>query len=130
MIQYHLDELMDKHADLGELFSAFGKSGKPNSDAIAELALNNYIEMRDLTARPEFQLRLKIEKRIAAAYPDQFQTSYSMVTFSHRPYSEALTKSKKQSQLLDEIMRLNNIADTWESEEVLTIAKKWIEANA
>jgi hypothetical protein len=41
-----------------------------------------------------------------------------------------LTKSKKQSQLLDEIMRLNTIADTWESEEVLTIAKKWIDANA
>lgn len=125
-----LDELMNVHTDLGELFSAFGKSRKPNSDAIAELALNNYIEMRDLAARPEFQLRLKIEKRIAAAFPEQFQTSYSMVTFSHRPYSEALAKSKKQSQLLDEIMRLNNIADTWESEEVLTIAKKWIDANA
>jgi kynurenine 3-monooxygenase len=125
-----LDELMDVNADLADLFSAFGKSRKPNSDAIATLALNNYIEMRDLAARPEFQLRLKIEKRIAAAFPEQFQTSYSMVTFSHKPYAVALKKVRQQSQLLDEIMRLNNIADTWESEEVLTIAKKWIDANA
>jgi kynurenine 3-monooxygenase len=79
------------------LFSAFGKSRKPNSDAIATLALNNYIEMRDLAARPEFQLRLKIEKRIAAAFPQQFQTSYSMVTFSDKPYAVALEKSKNKA---------------------------------
>jgi kynurenine 3-monooxygenase len=70
---------------------------------------------------------MKIEKRIAAAFPDRFKTLYSMVTFSHIPYVTALSKSKHQSQLLDKIMHLSNVNEIWQSEEVLSIAQKWLD---
>lgn len=113
-----------------EALDKYQHSRKPNADAIADLALYNYIEMRDLSAQPEFQLRLKIEKNIAAHFPQRFNTLYSMVTFDCVPYAEAQQKATKQGKLLDEIMRLDNIADKWDSPEVMAMAEKWIAANA
>ena len=49
-----------------------------------------------------------------------------MVTFDQVPYSEARNQAKEQGTLLDEIMRLDNIADRWDSAEVLGIAENWI----
>ncbi|MCW3124597.1 MAG: kynurenine 3-monooxygenase [Bacteroidetes bacterium] len=112
-----------------EALDKYQYSRKPNADAIADLALYNYIEMRDLSGQPEFQLRLKIEKHIAAHFPQKFNTLYSMVTFDRVPYAEAQQKAAKQGKLLDEIMRLDNIADKWDSAEVMTMADKWIAAN-
>ena len=85
--------------------------------------------MRDLSAQPEFQLRLKIEKKIAAHFPEKFNTLYSMVTFDQVPYAEAQKKATEQGTLLDQIMRLENIAETWDSETVLSMAGDWIEKN-
>jgi kynurenine 3-monooxygenase len=113
-----------------EALDKYQHSRKPNADAIADLALYNYIEMRDLSAQPEFQLRLKIEKNIAAHFPQRFNTLYSMVTFDRVPYAEARQKAAKQGNLLDQIMRLDHIADKWDSPEVLAMAEKWIAANA
>jgi kynurenine 3-monooxygenase len=113
-----------------EALDKYQHSRKPNADAIADLALYNFIEMRDLSAQPEFQLRLKIEKHIAANFPQKFNTLYSMVTFDRVPYAEAQKKAAKQGKLLDEIMRLDNIGERWDSREVLAIAKNWIEAYA
>ena len=112
-----------------EALDKYQHSRKPNADAIADLALYNYIEMRDLSAQPEFQLRLKIEKNIASHFPQKFNTLYSMVTFDRVPYAEAQQKAARQGKLLDQIMRLDNIADKWDSAEVLDLAQKWITAN-
>lgn len=122
-----LFQLIESSSSQQEWLDTFQKSRKPNADAIADLALYNYIEMRDLSARPDFQLRMKIEKRIAAAFPDRFKTLYSMVTFSHIPYVTALSKSKHQSQLLDKIMHLSNINEIWQSDEILAMAQKWLD---
>jgi len=84
--------------------------------------------MRDLSAQPEFQLRLKIEKKIAAHFPDRFNTLYSMVTFDQVPYAEAQKKATEQGALLDEIMLLDNIADRWDSVEIIEKAEKWLNA--
>ena len=122
-----LDEILDAtNENWDEALDKYQYSRKPNADAIADLALYNYIEMRDLSAQPEFQLRLKIEKNIAAHFPGRFKTLYSMVTFDQVPYSEARNQAKEQGTLLDEIMRLDNIADRWDSAEVLGIAENWI----
>ena len=99
---------------------------KPNADAIADLALYNFIEMRDLSGREDFQLRLKIEKKIAQRFADKFMTHYAMVTFSDLSYSEAKKRGEQQSELLDKIMALPNIESKWDSDEVLTIAENWI----
>ena len=124
-----LDEILETaNENWEEAFDQYQHSRKPNADAIADLALYNYIEMRDLSAQPEFQLRLKIEKKIAAHFPKHFSTLYSMVTFDQVPYAEARKKAAEQSVLLDEIMRLDQIADRWESQLVIDMADSWIKS--
>jgi kynurenine 3-monooxygenase len=71
-------------------------------------------------------LRTKIEKRIAAHFPERFMTLYSMVTFSKLPYATVLSKSKEQSELLDKIMHLHDIENQWESASVLKLAEEWL----
>jgi kynurenine 3-monooxygenase len=122
-----LDELLDENnEDWESTLEKFQVQRKPNGDAILDLALYNYIEMRDLSGREDFQLRLKIEKKIAATFPNRFMTLYSMVTFSDFSYYEAKTRGEAQSQLLDSIMALPNIEENWDSAEVMRMAEDWI----
>lgn len=125
-----LDEILDAtDENWDEALNAFQQQRKPNGDAIAALALHNYIEMRDLSGREDFQLRTKIEKKIAAAFPDKFMTHYAMVTFSDLSYDEAHKRGEQQNVLLDRIMQLENIAQNWDSPEVLQLAGDWIRKN-
>ncbi len=125
-----LDEILDATGENWEqALSRFEQQRKPNADAIADLALYNFIEMRDLAGREDFQLRTKIEKRIASAYPDRFMTHYSMVTFSDLSYAEAKQRGEKQKELLDKIMALPGIEKNWEGDEVMQLAAAWIAAN-
>lgn len=100
------------------VFNKFAHLRKPNGDAIADLALKNYIEMRDLVGDEMFLLRKKIEKKIYDKYPDKWVPLYSMVTFSHTPYSEALAIGLSQEKIMDEIMEMDNIQEIWNSDEV------------
>ncbi|UTW63626.1 FAD-dependent monooxygenase [bacterium SCSIO 12741] len=104
--------------DWPKVFQEYAEVRKPNGDAIADLALKNYIEMRDLVGDPEFLLRKKIEKRVYANHPDKWVPLYSMVTFTHTPYADALSIGKKQEEIMDEVMQLPNIHEIWESQEV------------
>ena len=125
-----LDEILNATTEnWDEALAKFQEQRKPNVDAIADLALYNFIEMRDLSGREDFQLRLKIEKKIAAAFPDKFMTHYSMVTFSDLSYSEAKQRGEKQSQLLDRIMALPGIEQDWDSEKIMKMAGEWIAVN-
>ncbi len=125
-----LDEILEVAGDNWEqALQKFQQQRKPNADAIADLALYNYIEMRDLSGRDDFQLRLKIEKRIAAAFPDKFMTHYAMVTFSDLSYAEAMKKGEEQSKLLDRLMQLKDIAQNWNGAEVLKVAEEWLAAH-
>jgi len=125
-----LDDLLsDMNENWDEVLSKFQLQRKPNSDAILDLALYNYIEMRDLSGRSDFQLRLRIEKKIAERFGDKFMTHYAMVTFSDLSYSEAKKRGEHQSQLLDSIMALPNIEQEWNSETVMELAAKWIAEN-
>lgn len=125
-----LDEILDATSESwDEALDKFQYQRKPNGDAIADLALYNYIEMRDLSGREDFQLRLKIERKIADRFSDKFMTHYSMVTFSELSYSEAKRRGERQNELLDRIMALPNIEEKWEGEEVMAIAANWIAAN-
>ncbi len=101
-----------------EIFEKFAAQRKPDGDAIADLALQNYIEMRDLVGDEMFLLRKKIEKKIFEKHPTKWMPLYSQVTFSHIRYSEALAAGKKQERIMDEIMALPNITSDWDSDEV------------
>jgi kynurenine 3-monooxygenase len=125
-----LCEILDNNPkEWDAVLNKFQHQRKPNADAIADLALYNYIEMRDLSGREDFQLRLKIEKRIAERFPVEFITHYAMVTFSDLSYAEAKKRGEQQNELLDKIMALPAINHTWQSEAVMDMAAEWIKAN-
>jgi len=115
-----LDELMTQNdSDWETLFRSFEQSRKPNSDAIAELALQNFIEMRDLVGDKKFLLRKKIEAWFHQKHPDKWLSLYSQVTFSpHVPYSIALANGKRQDEIMNRIMGMNDIDKQWNSDRV------------
>lgn len=113
------NELLEQNdSDWDSLLRSYEKSRKPNGDAITELALNNFIEMRDRVADPKFLLQKKIEAKFSAKYPEKWIPLYSMVTFSHTPYNDALENGKHQETIMREVMQLDNIEAKWDSEEV------------
>ena len=121
-----LNEIMDKHSpSLGgggaawkQVFEEFQKSRKPNSDAIADLAVANFIEMRDLVTHPDFILQKKIEAHFSSKHPDKWLPLYSMVTFSDLPYSYALERGRKQDLIMKKVLATSNITEKWNSVEV------------
>ena len=111
-----LNELLHlHHDDWDKAIMLFQQLRKPDTDAIAHLALDNFIEMRDLVADDEFLLRKKIEAKLHELYPDQWIPLYSMVTFHDDiRYSEALRIGAKQKKIMDEVMQTPGIATTWQ----------------
>ena len=116
---YVLNQLMQKHGDDWEaIFRAYQEKRKPNGDAIAELSYRNFLEMSSKTADPKFLLQKKIEKRFAQRYPELWIPAYSRVTFSDRPYTEALAIGDQQEAIMQEVMALPGIEEKWDSVEV------------
>jgi len=115
-----LNSLIDKYkGDWSAVLQEFQQLRKPDADAIADMALNNFIEMRDKVADPKFLLQKKIEARLHAKYPDKWIPAYSQVTFSpHIRYSEALLRGEKQEKIMQEVMLIPGIEENWESEEI------------
>jgi kynurenine 3-monooxygenase len=114
-----LDKLMiELDNDWSKIAPAYTKARKVNGDAIADLALRNYIEMRDLTAQPEFLLRKEIEVLFTKKHPDKWLPLYSQVTFSDIPYSEAVENARIQDAIMDEVMEMEDIEKKWDSREV------------
>jgi kynurenine 3-monooxygenase len=105
--------------DWNGLMSRFSNQRVPDGNAILDLALLNYIEMRDLTGDPDFLLRKKIEAKFSKLYPDKWLPLYSQVTFSNIRYSDALENGEKQQQIMDRIMSLEDIHENWDSPEVM-----------
>ncbi|HEX6915854.1 MAG TPA: NAD(P)/FAD-dependent oxidoreductase [Chitinophagaceae bacterium] len=115
-----LDDLVGRHnEDWGLILSEFQQLRKPDADAIADLALDNFIEMRDKVGNPRFLLQKKIESRLHQKYPEKWIPVYAQVTFSpHIRYSEAQHRGAKQEAIMSEIMNLPGIEGRWDSEEV------------
>ena len=86
------------------ILDAYQKSRKPNADAIADLALQNFIEMRDLVGLPEFLNKKRIEKMLVDQYPGLYRTQYERVTFSNDGYRDALLAGDRNSRFLDYII--------------------------
>jgi kynurenine 3-monooxygenase len=115
-----LDELIDKHDHAWEsILNEYQLLRKPDGDAIADMAVNNFIEMREKTADPKFLLQKKIEVRLHEKYPEKWIPAYSQVTFSPQiRYSEALKRGQKQELIMQEVMVIPGIENKWETEEV------------
>ena len=113
---YVLNKLLDEHDDdWDSVLDEFQKQRKPDADAIADLALENFVVMRDKVADEQFLLRKKIESHIHSLYPDKWIPLYSMVTFNEdMRYSEALEKGNKQRAIMDEVMESLGPYQNWQ----------------
>ena len=96
-----LDSLIEKHGtEWQSVYEEYGELRKPNTDAIADMAEENFYEMRDRVAEPIFQRKRELETKLEQIYPDYF-SKYSMVTFREDlPYSVAKEKGNAQDNLL------------------------------
>jgi kynurenine 3-monooxygenase len=99
-----LDELLARHDDWAGLFAEFERSRRPNTAAIARMALENYTEMRDTVLDARFVRRRTLAMALERRFPGRFIPRYSMVMFHPEiPYAEALRRGELQAQLLEEL---------------------------
>ncbi|HYK45944.1 MAG TPA: NAD(P)/FAD-dependent oxidoreductase [Parafilimonas sp.] len=110
-----LDELIEKYdGDWSVILNEYQTLRKPDADAIADLAVANFTEMREKTADPKFLLQKKIEGILHEKYPDKWIPAYSLVTFSpHVRYSEALKKGQWQENIMQHVMQTPGIEEMW-----------------
>ncbi len=125
-----LEELMNKHReDWNAVFRAFENSRKPDGDAIAELATENYIEMRDKVGDARFLLQKKIEARFSEKHPEKWTPLYVMVTYrTDLRYSEAQERGQRQEAIMQQIMAMPGIEQKWDSDEVENAILKLLKA--
>jgi len=117
--------LTGNNEDWRKTLSEFEKIRKPDADAISELALRNFIEMRDLVANENFVLQKKIESKLHKMFPERWIPLYSMVTFQdHIRYSDALKIGNKQQEIMNDLLKKEDIKDTWESLDFASIVKR------
>lgn len=114
-----LSDLLDKFPDdIQTVFEKYQEIRKPNADAIAELSYRNFIEMSTKTADADFLLQKKIEAWFTKLHPEKWLPLYDRVTFSLNPYEDALAIGDSQKMVMDEVMKLPNIHENWQTAEV------------
>jgi kynurenine 3-monooxygenase len=119
-----LDELDAHSPNWSEVLCRFELERKPNTDAIATLALENFIEMRDRVADHTFLFRKKVELALQARHPMRFVPKYAMVAFHRIPYSIAQERGSAQDRILDALCVSTSRLDRvdWELADRLVIS--------
>ncbi len=95
------------------LFQQLESDRKPNADAIADMAVENFVEMRDTVADPKFQLKKQIGFELERRFPGQFIPRYSMVVFHPEiPYAEARRRGIVQDRILEKLcLQVSSISE-------------------
>ena len=124
-----LNELLDQHGDQDwpTVFQAFQTQRKPNTDAMADLAVYNFVEMRDRVADPRFLLQKRIEAKIAAQHPGRWLPLYAQVTFSHTPYAQAWAAGQRQDAIMARLMPLIQAEGDFEKPEVQALLAELVQ---
>lgn len=102
-----LDDLLagqGPEPDWPGVMAAFSAARKPNTDAIADMAVENFVEMRDKVADPAFLLQKAVESELQKRHPGQYLSRYQLVTFTRVPYRVALEAGELQAQVLADIV--------------------------
>ncbi len=97
-----LNDCLQQHERLEDAFAAFAAQRLPDARAIQQMALENYLEMRDRVDDADYLLQRALERRLAERHPDRFVPRYTMVTFRRMPYATALARGEVQRRLLME----------------------------
>ncbi len=110
---YYFDTLVKKYgSDWGKIYSEFSDLRKENADAIADLAIENFVEMRDLVAHKDFLLKKKADALLEEKFPESFISKYSMVSFHRIPYALAMKRGQIQDRILMEMCsKIKSIED-------------------
>jgi len=96
-----LDECLEKFSnDRERAFAEYFSRRKENADALADLAIGNFIEMRDKTASKTFRAKKKLDHVLEAALPGIYLPLYTMVTFTRIPYAQAARRARFQDRVL------------------------------
>ncbi|MFA6231924.1 MAG: NAD(P)/FAD-dependent oxidoreductase [Rhodanobacter sp.] len=98
--------------DSADVFAEFQRVRQPDTNAIACMALENYVEMRDSVADPHYLAKRELGGLLAARIPAYYMARYRMVTFTHLPYDYALQRGRAQDQLLEQLLQATaNVSD-------------------
>jgi kynurenine 3-monooxygenase len=102
-IQFLLDQIEQNGDDWSSTFEKYNDHQKKNGDAVADLSLENFVEMSDKVGDEKFLLRKKVEHTLENAFPDKFRSRYAMTTYTLIPYHKVIEAGKVQSKILDSI---------------------------
>jgi kynurenine 3-monooxygenase len=101
-----LDELIGRHGtDWRRVFTAFESMRKPDTDAMADLCGEHFVELRERVDHDTFHRRCRVERELHRCFPDRFVPLYSMISFSSIGYAEARRRDAIQQSLVDALMR-------------------------
>lgn len=101
-----LADCLSRHADQHDALLEFQSIRKPNADAIADMALENFVEMRDAVGDPDFRYKKRVEQAVHAAFADRITPQYNLVSFSIVPYTEARRRGRELDAILQRIISL------------------------
>ncbi|WP_372937338.1 FAD-dependent oxidoreductase [Seonamhaeicola sp.] len=124
------DTILDQHKNNWEtIFKAYENARKKDTDAIADLAIDNFHEMKDHVANPIFQEKRKIEMALEKEFPEDYASKYSLVTFNENTgYREAMLKGRAQDKAILNMLADNSISITDNINIILEKVKKETEA--
>ncbi len=120
------DEILEKHeGDWETIFYEYEKERKKDTDAIADLAVDNFYEMKGHTASPLFQQKRKLEIALETQLSDRYYSKYSLVTFKEDiPYSVAMKRGRAQDKAILNLLDDGKLSDTMSLEEKLDLIQK------
>ena len=101
-----LVRLLGQHNDWSSVFRDFERTRRPHTDAIADMAIENYLEMRDTVRDPKFHLQKALSLELERRFPQRFVPRYSMVMFHDEiPYAVAMDRGRIQNKILAQLTR-------------------------
>jgi len=115
------DGILDKHeGDWKRVFTEFQDTRQPDANAIAELAVDNFHEMRDHVANPVFLKKRQLEMQLEQTFPDYY-SKYSLVTFNDNlSYAEARNKGRRQDEILMNLCE-NHDGKEWDLKRIVEL---------
>lgn len=119
------DLLQASGGDWARTFNEYEMSRKPNADAIADMALEHFYELRDFVGASEFLLRKELERWVNVLYPN-YKSLYELVSFTNVPYAEAMRQDREQRALVDQLLAIPGIRQNRDAPEVRAMVDQFM----
>lgn len=120
------DEILDKHqGNWKTVLTEYEKTRRRDTDAIANLALDNFHEMKEHTASPLFQEKRKLEMTFEGQFPKQYSSKYSLVTFNEDiSYHQAMTRGRAQDKTILKLLSEGLLPESMQTKEKLKLVQQ------